>query len=149
MENRFKSILVPYDESKYSNTALEYAVTLKKVYRSKITVLQVISSGLRYELTGEEKNKSTLQFDNKMGVEQIETFQNLKNQLKNFKTQFDIKIVVASNSVSAEIIDFSEKNNIDLIVMGSRGRTGIKKMLLGSVASEVITYAHCPVLVIK
>jgi nucleotide-binding universal stress UspA family protein len=44
---------------------------------------------------------------------------------------------------------YSEKNNVDLIVVGTRGRTGFKKMLLGSVASRVVTYAHCPVLVIK
>ena len=43
----------------------------------------------------------------------------------------------------------SENQNIDVIVIGSRGRSGLKKMLLGSVASKVITYASCPVLVIK
>jgi nucleotide-binding universal stress UspA family protein len=44
---------------------------------------------------------------------------------------------------------YSEKNNVDLIVVGTRGRTGFKKILLGSVAGGVVTYAHCPVLVIK
>ena len=42
-----------------------------------------------------------------------------------------------------------EKENIDLIVVGTRGRSGFKKLLLESVASGVVTYAHCPVLVVK
>jgi nucleotide-binding universal stress UspA family protein len=46
-------------------------------------------------------------------------------------------------------VDFAEENNIDLIVIGTRGRSGFKKLLLGSVASHVVTYAHCPVLVVK
>jgi len=48
-----------------------------------------------------------------------------------------------------EIVGYSEKNRIDMIVIGSRGLSGIKKMLLGSVASGVVTYSHCPVLVAK
>ncbi len=46
-------------------------------------------------------------------------------------------------------MDFAEENNIDLIVIGTRGRSGFKRLLLGSVASRVVTYAHCPVLVVK
>ena len=40
-------------------------------------------------------------------------------------------------------------HNVDLIVIGTRGRSGFKKLLLGSVASGVVTYAHCPVMVVK
>jgi len=47
------------------------------------------------------------------------------------------------------MLDYAEKHNINLIVVGTRGRSGIKKMLLGSTASELVTYAACPVLVVK
>ena len=43
----------------------------------------------------------------------------------------------------------AEENDINLIVIGTRGLSGFKKLLLGSVATHVITYAHCPVLVVK
>jgi nucleotide-binding universal stress UspA family protein len=46
-------------------------------------------------------------------------------------------------------LEYAEKENIDLIVLGTKGRSGFKKLLLGSVASGVVTYAHCPVLVVK
>ena len=63
---------------------------------------------------------------------------------------FSSDVVVANKSVVAEIVShYAESNNIDLIVIGTRGKSGFKKLLLGSVASGVVTYAHCPVLVIK
>jgi nucleotide-binding universal stress UspA family protein len=51
--------------------------------------------------------------------------------------------------VGSTIIDYAERENVDLIVVGTRERTGFKKMLLGSVASDVVTYAHCPIMVVK
>jgi len=58
-------------------------------------------------------------------------------------------IIVSVTSVIKEIADYAKKNNIDVIVVGSRGMSGFKKMLLGSVASGVVTFAHCPVIVVK
>jgi nucleotide-binding universal stress UspA family protein len=52
-------------------------------------------------------------------------------------------------SVAGTIVEFAENQNMGLIVAGSRGRSGFTKLLLGSVASTVVTYATCPVLVIK
>jgi nucleotide-binding universal stress UspA family protein len=47
------------------------------------------------------------------------------------------------------IIDYAERGNVDLIVVGTRGKSGFKKVLLGSVAEDIVTYAYCPVLVVK
>jgi nucleotide-binding universal stress UspA family protein len=58
-------------------------------------------------------------------------------------------VIIAEESIVSEIIEFAERENIDLIIMGTRGRTGFKKLLLGSVASGVVNFAHCPVLVIR
>ena len=57
--------------------------------------------------------------------------------------------MIASSSVVGAIIDFAEKENIDLIVVGTRGRSGLKRLLLGSVASGIVNYAHCPVMIVK
>ena len=46
-------------------------------------------------------------------------------------------------------VNYAEENNIELIVIGTRGLSGFKKLLVGSVATNVVTYAHCPVLVVK
>jgi nucleotide-binding universal stress UspA family protein len=66
---------------------------------------------------------------------------------KNVKVKTDV--VIGISSVVKEIIEYAEKNKVDMIVIGSRGLSGIKKMLLGSVASGVLIYSHCPVLVTK
>jgi nucleotide-binding universal stress UspA family protein len=58
-------------------------------------------------------------------------------------------VILSNKSVIAEIVDYAENNNIDLLVIGTRGRSGVRRLLLGSIASGVVTYAHCPVLVIK
>jgi nucleotide-binding universal stress UspA family protein len=55
--------------------------------------------------------------------------------------------LIASPSVVGGIVDFAERENINLIVVGTKGRSGLKKLLLGSVASGIINYAHCPVLI--
>ena len=65
------------------------------------------------------------------------------------KVSVKTDVLIKYTSVTKEIIEYAERMNIDVIVIGSRGKTGFKKLLLGSVASGVVTYSHCPVLVVK
>jgi nucleotide-binding universal stress UspA family protein len=66
----------------------------------------------------------------------------LKGNKKNI-----IKTEIISVNVPRGIVEYAESKNIDLIVVGTTGRSGFKKLLLGSVASSVIKYSHCPVFV--
>ena len=63
----------------------------------------------------------------------------------------EIKTKTFSNvkSITESIIDYAAKNNMDLIVIGTRGRTGLKRFLMGSVANGVVQHAHCPVLLVR
>jgi nucleotide-binding universal stress UspA family protein len=63
--------------------------------------------------------------------------------------QLKTELISSHRPVDYVILEYAEKNNIDLIVVGTRGRSGFKKLLLGSIASSVVTYAHCPVMVVK
>lgn len=63
--------------------------------------------------------------------------------------QFRSEIIMAKRSATSTMLDYAEEQNINLIVVGTRGRSRIKKMLLGSIASGLVTYASCPVLVVK
>jgi nucleotide-binding universal stress UspA family protein len=63
--------------------------------------------------------------------------------------RFETAIIEAETSAASTIVDYAESKNVDLLVIGSKGRTGLKKMLVGSTASEVVKYAHCPVFVVR
>ena len=67
----------------------------------------------------------------------------------NKKIRLKTEVVTTDRSVAGAIVGYAEHENTDLIIIGTRGRSGFKRMLLGSVASGVVTYAHCPVLVVK
>jgi nucleotide-binding universal stress UspA family protein len=64
-------------------------------------------------------------------------------------SDFETAIIEAETSAASTIVDYAESKNVDLLIIGSKGRTGLKKMLVGSTASDVVKYAHCPVLVVR
>ena len=77
-------------------------------------------------------------------------FDKIKEKLyENGDIQLKTEVVVSPTSIVGAIVDYAEHENVDLIVIGSRGRSGFKKLLLGSTASGVVTYSTCPVLVVK
>ena len=63
----------------------------------------------------------------------------------------DVKteIFIDVKSVIESVIDYASRRNIDLIVIGTRGRTGLKRFFMGSVANGVVQHAHCPVLLVR
>ena len=59
------------------------------------------------------------------------------------------RIIVSVSSIVGEIIGFADKQKVDLIILGTRGRTGFKKLLLASVAEGVVNHSSCPVMVVR
>ena len=140
---KFSKVLVAVDGSEYSMNAAEYAISITKAYRSQLIALHVVTSDVStiastFSPQMEEIKKNAQEFFDKMR--------------RKGNTSSDIPLrteLIASSSVVGGIIDFAEKENIDLIVVGTRGRSGLKRLLLGSVASGVVNYAHCPVMIVK
>ncbi len=58
-------------------------------------------------------------------------------------------MIDSAKSAYVAIVEYAEKEDVDLIVLGTKGKTGLKRILLGSVALGVVTHATCPVLVVK
>jgi nucleotide-binding universal stress UspA family protein len=79
-------------------------------------------------------------------IEKIQenTTNNIKKNILKIKTD-----IIASIRVADAIVSYAKDKHIDLIVTGTRGRDKLKSALLGSIASDVITHAHCPVLIAK
>ena len=73
----------------------------------------------------------------------------IRRKAEDRKIPFKSEIIEGLASAEASIVDYSESHEMDFIVVGTKGRTGFSKVLLGSVASRVVEYAHCSVFVVK
>lgn len=164
MKDKFSKILVAVDGSKESMDAAEYAVAIAKKHNAALVALHVLpiwfTEELRYYMESNGVSGVTYITSKKGIIEsyKLEAEENWFNKIRQMSKEkengivtinFSSDVIFPNKSVVAEIVDYAENNNFDLIVIGTRGRSGVKRLLLGSVASGVVTYAHCHVLVIK
>ena len=149
----FSKILVAIDGSEIAMKAAVYAIDIVKKNKSQLIALTVldISTPRRISssfITAPTYGLKELEEKRKEAQQWLDKFEKLAAKENNVKLKSEI-IEDPISRVGSAIVDYAERENVDLIVIGSRGRTGFKKMLLGSVASDVVTYAHCPVMVVK
>ena len=149
----FSKILVAIDGSEISMKAAVYAMDIVKKNKSQLIALTVldISTPRRISssfITAPTYGLKELEEKRKEAQQWLDKFEKLAAKENNVKLKSEI-IEDPISRVGSAIVDYAERENVDLIVIGSRGRTGLKKMLLGSVASDVVTYAYCPVMVVK
>lgn len=139
-------ILVPYDGSEHSKRAFQYALDLAKKYSSEVTAISCISvQDQLFESSVPEQENLELQKQRKIASDILSI-----PELESEKAKVAYRgIVLKTSSVADAILSYAESNDIDIIVVGSRGLGGFKKLLLGSVASALSQYAKCPVLIVK
>ena len=140
-----KHIMVPYDQSEPANRALEFAIDLAKKYGSKISVVSCIVPQSPMDPTFATAYGETLILMRKAAASVLA---NLESKLKEAGISQKTD-VLEGLSITDELVSYADSHQVDLIVMGSRGLGGFKKLLLGSVASGVTQHAKCPVLIIK
>ncbi len=143
-----KKILVAVDGSKPAAHGAYKAIELAKNLGAGLTILYIVRPPTYLDLGYVNVGRM-----NEIESKEKKHAQRLVDKIKNkaIKNYITVKtdVLVGNASVVKAIIQYAEKNKMDLIVTGSRGMSGFQKMLLGSVASGVVTYAHCPVLVVK
>lgn len=138
-----KNILVPYDFTTFGDIAFEKAIEIAKKFDSKLTLLTIIGTDI------DTSGMDWVRAQEKHDEEETSTKDKL-NRIKGSQNDVDISVkIIHNSSVIDGILSFAENNNIDLIVMGSHGRSGFKKLVLGSAASGVVARANCPVLITK
>jgi nucleotide-binding universal stress UspA family protein len=144
-------ILVPVDGSGPSKNAAYYGISLAEKYNAKFIVLNVDN------LRSLKKTFSSFITAPTYGMEDMEW---RKEEMQKFldkilkiaeenSVEVKIQIIEESGSVIRAILEYAENEKTDLIIVGTRGNSKVKELLLGSVAEGVVTYAHCPVLVVK
>jgi len=142
-ELNYDSVLVPTDFSEQSIGAVDQALELARE-PSRITVLHVATPlntfpvgdpGIAWGTMCDEKRMEHLR-------------KILRNHFSNLKYD-DLRFEVAFGCPADEITRFAQDHSTDLIVLPSHGRTGLIRMMIGSVAERVVRLAHCPVLVLR
>ena len=144
-----RKILVAVDGSKPSFRASTYAIDLAKTYDAELIILDIVSPIIygHFEYANIERMQETERIEKEKAQEEV--VDKVKQEAIEKKVSAKSDVLIKYTSVVKEIVEYAEKMKVDMIVIGSRGTTGFKKLLLGSVASGVVTYSHCPVLVVK
>lgn len=155
MEKKLSKILVAIDGSHASFDAADYAIMLAQQHNSQLILLHVLHpveyySSLQFFEVQQPQDSSVLIEEAKK--EANKWFDDIKKKIRENTLEKPIKIettIIVSTTTVDSILDYAEDKDVDLIVIGTRGRSGIKKLLLGSTASGVVTYSSCPVTVVK
>lgn len=141
----FKKILVPIDFSEHSALALETAVTIAKAFGGKIRLLhcyQIQPGGVSpYGIALPSNYYSDIRA---AAAKQLEQWQQ-----RVAPDGVEVEATLMAEFPSHAIALTAEEMGADLIVMGTRGLSGIKHVMLGSVAERTVRIAPCPVLTIK
>ncbi|HET7147764.1 MAG TPA: universal stress protein [Candidatus Nitrosopolaris sp.] len=144
---QIRKILVPIDGSEYSLNAAKYAIRIAKDEKAKLFCIHVITPRIPYGYAAaatdgqyyeDVKDRVESWFDKVRDMAKAEDVADVKTEIF-----IDVKSVIES------IIDYASRKNIDLVVIGTRGRTGLKRFLMGSVANGVVQHTHCPVLLVR
>jgi nucleotide-binding universal stress UspA family protein len=148
MTTEFKKVLVAYDGSEDSNKAVEAACAVSKG-RTSVTLLHVYGIPIM-AYTGQagmpQSNVETLNEVVKRAAEAVVKKGLRLAARKGVKAKGE---VIESTSNVEAIVTYASSKKFDLIVIGTRGNTGFKRLLVGSVSSGVVNHAHCPVLVVR
>lgn len=140
----WKKICCPVDFSETSRVALETAAGLARREEAELTLLFVL-----------ETPAAVAEFPILPAEFLEQTIREVERKLDRWRTEAEhlrgapAKAEVVSGSPAHEIVRYAREGGFDLVVVGTHGRTGIRHMVLGSVAERVIREAHCAVLVVR
>ncbi|HEY3298468.1 MAG TPA: universal stress protein [Armatimonadota bacterium] len=144
----YSNILVPLDGSKFAEDALAHATGLAKVFASRITVIFVIEPLPAFPQPATLGIVMVMPQNMEQEIKQAEEYLAcITNDLK--KAGVEARLVVTEGDPAAEICDYGKENEMDLIVMSTHGRSGIRRWVYGSVAERVLREAHSPILLVR
>ena len=148
------TIMVAIDGSETSMRAAEYAVAMTKNIKNKetqligITILDLGRLSYSFFVAAPSYGSKELEEkrqEAKMWLNQVDQLSK-ENSVPQFKSEIIEDVV---SRIGGAIVKYAENEKVDLIVVGTRGRSGLKRMLIGSVASDILHYAHCPIMIVK
>ncbi|MGI0086880.1 MAG: universal stress protein [Nitrosotalea sp.] len=148
---KVNKILLAIDKSGYKDKAIGYAITLAKSLGAEVIVIHVIGSsslGATRDVLGYYRGGKVKEYQDALKKD-AEKFLDKVVELGEKEDVVIKSEVIVGSPVKKVIIDYAKKQKVDLIVIGSKGMTGIEKFVLGDVAHAVVSYAYCPVLAVR
>jgi universal stress protein A len=144
-----KNILAPTDFSEYSAQAFKKALDIAKSHNSRIFLLHIIDGTIQQFVTDYCLDGKIV--ERVVNESIITSNEKIQKVIVRFPGSKEVKIItdVRRGVPSEEILKTQKEEEIDLIVIASRGRTGLKKLLIGSVTEKVMRGAACHVLLVK
>ena len=150
-ESGYSRVLLTTDGSENADVATPHGVAIAQRYRSEVHVLNVVdlqTAGGVYNAGGLER-----EFVERLDERGREAVDSVADEIANAAAELTVTTAVertrAYEGVAPGVREYVEENEIDLVVMGSHGRSGLRRQLLGSVASTVLRTVDVPVLVVK
>ncbi|MDQ1252392.1 MAG: hypothetical protein QG646_1513 [Euryarchaeota archaeon] len=144
----FNNIMVATDGSEIARKAVDSAINIAKLNKAKLYAVHVIAQGETKvtlhdprDIKWKKAMKDHLETQGREATAYVETAGKIEDVA--------VESVILEGNPAEQIVDFAERNDIDLIVMGTLGKSGIQRFLLGSVAENVIRHSKKPVLVIR
>lgn len=128
---RIHNIVYPTDFSSYSTRAYFHAIALAEQYGAALTVVFV------YNAAVDEQNRGKEYWEKQLA------------DVRPLNAKIPVRHAVLEGDAATEIVRFAEEQRADVIVIGTHGRTGVDRLVLGSVAERVMREAPCSVLVVK
>jgi nucleotide-binding universal stress UspA family protein len=154
----FEKILVPLDGSEHSQRALETAIHIAKKFKGKMTLLHVYSAALTPVIVPEPTTLTPAGVPVVTSAEvskMLEAAREVGHKIltegeeKAQSARLEVETALKEGNTVQEIIRMSKEGRFELIVMGVRGMSKIRELIMGSVSEGVIRDAPCPVLVVK
>lgn len=153
----YNHILIPYDGSTLSGKVLPHVLVLSSAFNPKITLVEVVESLIEINTKLAPLPNYTAGIYSTDLAKQV--YKNETNaaeaHLKKLQQKLHeyglvkVNIKVLHGNPAVEIVKFAKKEFCDLIVMSTHGRSGLKRLLIGSVTDQVLHQANCPVLVVR
>ena len=142
-----KKIIVPLDGSDWSFRAAKYAIKIAKMANAEIIFIHAVVN----PPYGDPRSAGIMITAYIKEAEELAELWYVKagNMASDAGVKFMAETILDVASAADSIVNYAESKKADLIVIGTKGRTGLKRLLLGSVATGVVTHANCPVLITR
>jgi universal stress protein A len=140
-----KKILVPLDFSNHSRKALNYAVKLAGQFGSEVTVVNVVAPVIYAE--GMVLPAAMENLDRVSEEHARSELDKVAEDVRSHQVTCDTHVLLGHPS--DEIVNFAKKQETDLLLITTHGRTGLQHFLLGSTAERILRHAPCPVMVVR